>query len=241
MLTKKEMDYLSEIQTTNPEIYSFINHMITDTKHDIKVACHDICNIISLVFGNFQLLELTNPQLSEQPRWIQMNDDLRFLINSMESISYFRYADKVILSSVNIHSYINETMSSFVSAPLYAGLNFTIHNEAKDTTLKLDADKTKFVMESIITNIAEQTPESNVIIHIQKDTENLYINISDDTTFIPHEIRDTIFQPFVTDKQNHLGLSLASSYKIMLAHNGLLEYIPNLDAGSTFSLRFPLT
>ena len=240
ILTLNDKKYLEELKTSNPEIYEFIMHIMDDTKQDIKVACHDICNIISLIFGNYQLLELTNSQLSDNPRWLQMNDDLRYLISSMEAISFFRYADKVSLTPTNLDAYLNDTLTYLKAKPEFAGLNFTICNDAVNTTINLDQNKTKFIFEAILNNVVDRTPESNIVIHIEKDDSNLYMNISDDSTFVPFDIRDTMFNPFVTDKQRHLGLSLASCFQIMMAQNGTIEYIPNLDTGSTFALTFNL-
>ena len=240
MLTLNDKEYLAKLNTSNPEIHEFIMHLMNDSKQDIKIACHDICNIISLIFGNYQLLELTNPQLSENPRWLQMNDDLRYLIGSMEAISFFRYADKVSLSSTNLKEYINDIVTYLKSKPEFAGLNFDICNDAIGAYINLDQSKTKFIFEAIINNVVDRTPESNIVIHIEQNDSHLYINISDDSTFVPFDIRDTMFNPFVTDKQRHLGLSLASCYQIMLAQNGAIKYTPNLDTGSTFTLTFNL-
>ena len=240
MLTLNDKEYLAELKTSHPEIYDFITHIMSDTGQDVKIACHDICNIISLIFGNYQLLELTNPQLSENPRWVQMNDDLRYLISSMEAISFFRYANKVLLNPTNVNDYINDTITDFKGKPEFSGLNFIICNDAAEISINIDTSKTKYIIEAILNNVVDRTPESDIIIHIHNDENYLYINVSDNSTFVPFDIRDTMFNPFVTDKQRHLGLSLASCYQIMMAHNGSIEYTPNLDTGSTFTLKFPL-
>ena len=79
---------------------------------------------------------------------------------------------------------------------------------------------------------------------IEEVFSNFNVNLLRDTipgsTFVPFDIRDTMFNPFVTDKQRHLGLSLASCFQIMMAQNGAIEYTPNLDTGSTFTLIFNL-
>lgn len=240
MLTLNDKEYLDTVKSSHPEIHEFINHIMDDTKQDIKVACHDICNIISLIFGNYQLIELTNPQLSENPRWIQMNDDLRYLINSMEAISFFRYSDKISSSLTDVNAFIDDTLSNLKNNTAFSGLNITICNDTPEISVNMDTIKTKFIIEQILHNVVDRTPESNIVIHLHNDESNLYINISDDSTFVPFDIRDTMFNPFVTDKQRHLGLSLASCYQIMAAHNGSIEYTPNLDSGSTFTLRYPL-
>jgi len=56
---------------------------------------------------------------------------------------------------------------------------------------------------------------------------------------IPHEIRDKVFEPFVTaGKENGLGLGLAFSRQAVLDHGGDMWIEPA--AGARFVIRFPL-
>ena len=55
----------------------------------------------------------------------------------------------------------------------------------------------------------------------------------------PHEIRDKVFEPFVTaGKENGLGLGLAFSRQAVLHHGGDM-WIESA-AGARFVIRFPL-
>ena len=52
----------------------------------------------------------------------------------------------------------------------------------------------------------------------------LEIRVADNGSGIPSEIRDTLFQPFVTaGKDNGIGLGLATVYKIVQEHQGRVE------------------
>jgi len=53
------------------------------------------------------------------------------------------------------------------------------------------------------------------------------------------EIRDRIFEPFVTTKRNGMGIGLAVSQSIIERHGGRLRFDPNPDGGTIFS--FTLT
>ena len=92
MITQHDKKFLTQLQTNNPQDFDFIVHLLENYRKDTRLGCHDVANIISLIYGNFQLLELTTPGLSENPRWLQMGDDLRYLVSAMESISYYRYS-----------------------------------------------------------------------------------------------------------------------------------------------------
>ena len=95
MYTVKDFDFLMKIQETKPDIYEYIEHLSNEFHQDVSLGCHEVCNIISLIFGNFQLIELTNPQILQNLRWQQMNEDIRYLVHFMESISVFRYAQSI--------------------------------------------------------------------------------------------------------------------------------------------------
>ena len=56
---------------------------------------------------------------------------------------------------------------------------------------------------------------------------------------IDPEIRDRIFEPFVTTKRNGMGIGLAVSRSIIERHGGRLRFDPNPDGGTIFS--FTLT
>ena len=56
---------------------------------------------------------------------------------------------------------------------------------------------------------------------------------------IDPELRDRIFEPFVTTKRNGMGIGLAVSRSIIEWHGGRLRFDPNPDGGTIFS--FTLT
>src|SRR5260370_25687160 len=63
--------------------------------------------------------------------------------------------------------------------------------------------------------------------------------IEDTGPGIPHEIRDKVFEPFVTaGKENGLGLGLAFSRQAVLDHGGDMWIEPA--AGARFVIRLPL-
>jgi signal transduction histidine kinase len=65
------------------------------------------------------------------------------------------------------------------------------------------------------------------------------IHICDNGTGIPVEIRDTLFQPFVSRSTNGTGLGLAIVAKIMEAHGGAIRVTDRPGWSTCFTLRFP--
>ena len=67
------------------------------------------------------------------------------------------------------------------------------------------------------------------------------INITDTGPGIAPEIRDRLFQPFVTTKQQGMGLGLSICKSIVELHGGTLNAITNDRGETVFRIRLPVS
>jgi two-component system sensor kinase FixL len=65
------------------------------------------------------------------------------------------------------------------------------------------------------------------------------IAVSDRGVGIPEDQRAAIFEPFVTFREQGLGLGLAISRSIILTHGGQILAENNSDRGATFTCLIP--
>jgi len=93
---------------------------------------------------------------------------------------------------------------------------------------------------NLITNALEAMPGGGEVrIGATRNRDYVLVAIEDTGPGIPHEIRDKVFEPFVTaGKENGLGLGLAFSRQAVLDHGGDMWIEPA--AGARFVIRFPL-
>ncbi|HVQ14949.1 MAG TPA: ATP-binding protein, partial [Vicinamibacterales bacterium] len=68
----------------------------------------------------------------------------------------------------------------------------------------------------------------------------VHIAISDRGVGLPDDQRAAVFEPFVTFREQGLGLGLAISRSIILAHGGQIMAENNPDRGATFTFRIPV-
>ena len=68
-----------------------------------------------------------------------------------------------------------------------------------------------------------------------------FIEIADTGSGIPTERLSTIFDDFVTTKKQGLGLGLALSKKLVEQLGGTIAVMSQVGAGTTFTVRFPIT
>jgi signal transduction histidine kinase len=63
--------------------------------------------------------------------------------------------------------------------------------------------------------------------------------VSDEGEGIPDELRDRVFDPFVTTKPRGLGLGLALSHRIVEEHRGAVRVHSTPGKGTTFAVYLP--
>lgn len=65
------------------------------------------------------------------------------------------------------------------------------------------------------------------------------IRISDNGPGVPDDMKERIFEPFVSGRETGIGLGLAVSRRIVEAHGGTLTVTDNPDGGARFVVRLP--
>ena len=73
------------------------------------------------------------------------------------------------------------------------------------------------------------------------DADQLLLTVSDNGRGIKPELMETLFDPFVTDKQAEggTGLGLSVTYSLIRAHEGEIGFETSLGEGTRFTIRFP--
>jgi signal transduction histidine kinase len=82
----------------------------------------------------------------------------------------------------------------------------------------------------IIEEVSTETP----------DKQKVIIRLSDDGPGIPKLIREKLFQPFFSTKEEGTGLGLSVVSRIIHEHDGKIEISSKEGKGTTFVIYFPL-
>jgi two-component system sensor histidine kinase PilS (NtrC family) len=65
------------------------------------------------------------------------------------------------------------------------------------------------------------------------------LRVSDNGPGIPEDVRERLFEPFVTGRVGGRGLGLAIVQRAVEAHRGLVMVDTNVGRGTTFTVYFP--
>jgi len=74
----------------------------------------------------------------------------------------------------------------------------------------------------------------------QNDREGVELRLADSGPGVPEELREEIFNPFVTTKKTGVGLGLSIVSKIVDGHHGSIHVENGPEGGAVFTLFFPL-
>ena len=111
-----------------------------------------------------------------------------------------------------------------------------------DRQLFLDRDKVMRVLMNLVRNGAEAQKYTGTLrLTCKASGDHAELKVVDQGSGIPEEIREKMFDPFVTHgKAKGTGLGLAIARKVVEDHGGTIEVSSAQGEGTTFVIRFPL-
>ncbi len=92
---------------------------------------------------------------------------------------------------------------------------------------------------------ARQWKGGAIVIHEEESSRDPYgpavvIRVTDTGPGVQSSIREKVFQPFFTTREEGTGLGLSIACRIMEGHGGSLELISERGEGSTFIITLPI-
>ena len=108
--------------------------------------------------------------------------------------------------------------------------------------VELDSEQVHQVVLNLLLNAAQAMPGGGVIrleVLREADAAETLIRIRDEGPGIEAEVREKLFTPFYTTKEDGTGLGLVTSRKIVEAHGGRIALESNPGEGSCFTIALP--
>lgn len=114
-------------------------------------------------------------------------------------------------------------------------------NRAENEVVFVDKGQIQQVLLNLILNAVEVMPQGgDLFLNTQIMDGRVHVLVKDQGSGISENLRDRIFESFLTGKKDGTGLGLTISKRIMRAHDGDLELADTGESGSTFRLILPL-
>ena len=103
----------------------------------------------------------------------------------------------------------------------------------------VDPDRMQRALDNLVLNAIQGMPAGGTVTVAAGELGGaLRLRVSDDGPGLPTQVRQHLFEPFVSARADGTGLGLSIVREIMLAHGGTVSYRPE-NPGSTFELTLP--
>jgi signal transduction histidine kinase len=104
-----------------------------------------------------------------------------------------------------------------------------------------DKDQLTQVFLNLIINALQHTPQHGQVKMSAKIKSNqIDIRVCDNGVGIPDEKKQSVFEPFITGRQDGIGLGLTVVQQIVLAHQGKIFITDSSNGGTCFHVVLPL-
>ncbi|WP_162463013.1 sensor histidine kinase [Paenibacillus psychroresistens] len=206
---------------------------------------HEIRNPLTAIAGFLKLIrqDILNRGQTQLQKYIDVIDDEFNSINMHITgfLSFSRnkaFEEKKI--EISIMDLFNSTLFLLNPRLTNENIHLTINN-IENCKINIQKISIQQVMSNIISNAIDAliTVKFDKLIRIVsfQDEEYVYIHITNNGPEIPNEIRNLLFIPFMTNKENGTGLGLAICREIMTKNNGEIEFESN-EKETNFILSF---
>lgn len=215
-----------------------IGEMVADFAHEVRNPIHSFVSGIQIMKKKF------DPDDALWKTLDNMHEDCLRINDLMESILSYSRQKVENFKPVNLERMIKRIFSQMNSKLKRAGVETKITSKIDNPNIFGDKRSLEQAFINLITNAYDVLKGDGGVISVQIDYQEekewLQISVSDTGPGIPPEIKDKIFEPFVTDKPKGTGLGLAITKRMIEAHNGRIE-LETYPGGTIFKVILPIS
>ena len=204
---------------------------------------HDLRNPLAAIYGGAEIMvdsEIAPPQLKRLAGNIyRASRRIQELLQDLVNVGRGKTEGAEVCS---LHEVAAAACDSLAPAAEAQGVTVRIE-VAESIELPLERARVERVFINLVDNALEAMPAGGAIhIGATVDADAATIQVTDTGPGISPEIREHLFQPFVSSgKKNGLGLGLALSRQTILDHGGDMWVESEPGRGARFFIRLPLS
>jgi two-component system NtrC family sensor kinase len=147
---------------------------------------------------------------------------------------------------VHLHDLVDRSLKVVAHHIELVGVEAKSQLELKDDLIVCDPDRVVQALIALMINAVEAMPEGGLLTVRTSEAANgngerIDLTIADTGIGIPEDIRERIFDPFFStkDETKGVGLGLAVVYGIVQRHKGTIDVESAVGRGTTFTVNLP--
>jgi signal transduction histidine kinase len=210
------------------------------------VFAHEGKNPINSIMNGLQYIGMTmKPGDPHQELISRLQNDCMRLTHLMDSTLVFSKPVDYHLVPVALSLMIPPLLEKVAPRMTNLKIKYNFDAHPQNPMVKADYRALERVFENLINNAIQAMEKSGGTLNIKVTEADKHlipaqydVIVADSGPGIPDDLREHIFEPFVTTKSTGTGLGLAISKRIMTAHKGNL-YVESFPGGTMFHVLLP--
>jgi signal transduction histidine kinase len=224
----------------------------------INIAAHELRTPIMPILGIAEMLDDEYQEQNKQEILVDKRYNetifrnarrLKRLAENILDVSKIKdnklklYIEEFVLNDIIMNA-IDDVLISAADNKRVTVCNKTkiLYNPREPIYIKADKDRISQVIYNLLNNAFKFTEGGTIIIDVQNSTDNVVMLVKDTGIGIAPEIQPKLYNKFVTDSSQGMGLGLYISKNIIEKHGGRVWAANNANGekGATFGFRLPL-
>lgn len=153
-------------------------------------------------------------------------------------------SDAPVKATHSIQQILEDSIEACSDRITLKNIDLEVNGLETETQLLVDEQKMAIVFTNILLNAVEALEyedEPKLSISVACNGSQIEVVIEDNGVGMSEEMRKNLFTPFYSSKQGGLGLGMSNTFSILRAHDALIDVESELDKGTRFSIKLPLS
>lgn len=203
---------------------------------------HEIQNPLAGVKGALEIITSRVAPRSPEAEFADIGSkELARLEGLVSEFLAYARPHEPALHPTDVHEIVERVAALLRAQAEVKSVTLVLERPTTIPLLSIDPEQITQVIFNVVLNAIQATPaRGRVQIREFAEPEWGVIDVIDEGPGIPPEHALRLFDPFFTTKPRGTGLGLAISQRIITAHRGTIEALPDSPSGSVFRIRLPL-
>lgn len=229
----------SRVILMQSEKLALVGKLAAGMAHSIR---NPLTSVKMRLFSLGRTLDLSDSQKED---FDVISEEIRHLDIIVQNFLEFSRPPRLTMQLISPSMVVDQSLQLLEHRLKSYNVQATVKRDWKLTAVQCDPEQLKEVFVNLIVNACEamKTGGEIWIEELEESVSNRHfdvIRVIDSGPGIPDSIVDHIFEPFFSTKDEGTGLGLSIAARIVSEHGGKLDVSVQQEAGTTFTLTFPI-
>ena len=229
-----------------------LKHLNKTKDRILRIASHDLRNPVAAIAGLAEFLKEDCSNMSAGQREIvdcidEAGKSVVMLLNELLDVSTLDSGQMDLRKEeVNICDLVRNLVPLFRGEAERKNLSLIFECSSQETAASVDRQQIRRVVDNLLSNALKFTPSGGSIkVRCRAETKGVVLEVEDTGPGIPEEEADRLFVEFgktsnlPTGGEKSTGLGLSICQRIVMAHEGSINFENLPEGGTRFSVNLP--